>query len=222
MRRTYGQYCTLARALDVVGERWTLLIVRELLVRPRRFGELLEGLPGISRNLLAARLRQLEAEGLIERRKAEQPSGHAYELTEEGKRLAPALAELARWGAGRLGALGPGDAFQGQWMMGTMRATADREAARGVHETYEIDVEGDVFHVEVDDGKVTPRLGHASEPDLTLRTYASVVSSIGAGERSVVDAVADGGVAVEGSSRSVEHFVAIFGSFWGVEGAASG
>jgi len=113
---------------------------------PEALRELLEGLPGISRNLLSARLRQLEVEGLVERRAADSsPGSRVYDLTEEGKGLAPALTELARWGTRRLGTLRPDDAFQGQWVMGTMSAIADRRAARSVYESYEIDVEGDVF-----------------------------------------------------------------------------
>lgn len=220
MRRSYDQYCTLATALDLIGERWALLIVRELSMGPRRFTELLEGLPGIGRNLLAARLRQLQADGIVGQ--PESPSGgwRAYELTEDGRRLAPALTELARWGAGRLGPMRPGVAFRGQWVVGTMVATADRSAARGVRETYEFDVEGDVFHLRVADGSVTPHLGPAPDADLTIRTSPQVLAGIGSGELSVPDALAGGELAADGSPSALEHCLAIFGAAWRMDPAA--
>jgi DNA-binding HxlR family transcriptional regulator len=215
VRRTYGQYCSLAKALDMVGERWTLLIVRELLVRPKRFGELLDGLPGIGRNLLAARLRQLEGEGLIQRREAE--GTRVYGLTDDGRGLAPALTELSRWGAARLGPLGEEEAFQGQWVMGTMAAMANVEATRAVHESYQFDVEGDMFYLRVEDGDVSAYVGRADDPDLIVRTTPQVLAAIGAGEQSVVDALTEQALGIEGSQQALEHALAIFGSVWGVE-----
>jgi DNA-binding HxlR family transcriptional regulator len=103
-RRSYDQYCAMARALDVIGDRWTLLLVRDLLVGPKRYGDLLEGLPGIGTNLLAARLRELEAAGIVERRVLPPPAGSAvYELTEAGQALEPVAFALGRWGTRFLG-----------------------------------------------------------------------------------------------------------------------
>lgn len=93
--RSYDQYCLLARALDVVGERWTLLVVRELLIGPKRYTDLLDGLPGIATNLLSARLKQMEARGLIQRRRLPAPAASTvYELTELGRGLEPTMAAL--------------------------------------------------------------------------------------------------------------------------------
>src|SRR5690606_41307941 len=101
--RSYRQFCALAFALDVVGERWTLLIVRELLAGPRRFTDLLDGLPGISPNLLSERLKRLEQQGLLVRRALPPPAASAvYDLTEYGHGLDPALLALGRWGSRRL------------------------------------------------------------------------------------------------------------------------
>ena len=221
MRRSYDQYCTLATALDVIGERWTLLIVRELQFGPRRFTQLLEGLPGMGRNLLAERLRYLESEQLVRRRELPALAGaHGYELTEDGRGLAPALTELARWGTGRLGPLRPGVAFRGRWVAGTMVAMANIAAARGVKETYELDLEGDVFHLRVDDGRVTPHLGSAEEPDLVIRTRVHVLVGIGTGELSVAGALASGDLAAEGAPWALEHCLAIFAAAWEAEPAA--
>src|ERR687893_1835348 len=100
----YHQYCGLARALDIAGDRWTLLIVRELVPGARRFTDLLEGLPGISRNLLTERLRDLERDGVVARRELPAPVARlVYELTDAGRELADAMVPLIRWGARRLG-----------------------------------------------------------------------------------------------------------------------
>src|SRR3954465_14659960 len=98
-KRSYNQHCAMARALDALGERWTLLVIRELLPGPKRYKDLLEGLPGIGTNLLAARLRDLEAAGAIQRRMLPPPAGAVvYELTDSGRELESVVLDLARWG----------------------------------------------------------------------------------------------------------------------------
>lgn len=212
-RRSYEQYCTLARALDVVGERWTLLLIRELMLGPRRFKDLLTGLPGIGRNLLSARLRHLEGEGLVRRRQLDPPDrSHVYELTPEGRALGPALVELGRWGAGRLASSHEGLFFQPAWAMFPLGYMADREAARGVKETYEFDVEGEAFHLRVDDGSVEPRVGTAPEPDLTLRMDKATLLDLFSGALAPLEAVSAGRVTVEGSPATLERAVAILGA----------
>ena len=108
--RSYDQYCSLARALDIIGDRWTLLVIRELLVRPCRYAELQAGLPGIATNLLAERLRQLEDAGVVSR-----DAQGRYQLTEWGQQLAVPVRELARWGARLMERKADADAFRGQW-----------------------------------------------------------------------------------------------------------
>ncbi|NSC23549.1 helix-turn-helix transcriptional regulator [Streptomyces albus subsp. chlorinus] len=115
-RRSYDQFCAVARALDAVGDRWTLLIVRELLAGPRRYTDLHADLPGVSTDVLAARLKHMEAEGLVERRRQPRPaSGHVYELTGRGRGLLPVLSTLATWGAPALGKPRPTDAVRAHW-----------------------------------------------------------------------------------------------------------
>src|SRR5207253_6396119 len=136
-KRSYGQYCALARAFDVVGERWTPLLLRELAMGPRRFADLLEGLPGLGPSLLVQRLRELEVEGVVAKAYLPPPAArHVYELTDEGRELAEALVPLARWGVRRLGRPREGEAFSFSWMLLFLRATADTEAAHGVHDVY--------------------------------------------------------------------------------------
>ncbi|MBO0821305.1 MAG: helix-turn-helix transcriptional regulator, partial [Nocardiopsaceae bacterium] len=137
MTRSYGQYCGLSRALDVIGDRWNLLIVRELLAGPARYGRLLEGLPGLATNLLAGRLRALEAAGIVERRLSEQPNAVLYALTPWGAGLREPIESLVRWSV-PLMVRGPeGDIFRPHWIVTALRAllagkTAPRPAAVGI------------------------------------------------------------------------------------------
>ena len=210
MPRSYGQYDPLAWVLDVIGERWTLLILRDLLLGPRRFTEILERLPGLSRNLLPTRLRKLEAEGLV-RRRAPTAKGepHLYEATEEAWSLALCFAPLVVWGAHRIGPRRPGDVFRAASFALGMAAFADREAARGVHETYEFDVDGERFHLHVADGHIEPREGAAERPDLVVTTDAETCFRIMRGE-APADLLADGSMTGEGSAEAGVNCLAIF------------
>ncbi len=209
-RRSYGQYCTLASALDVVGERWTLLIVRELMIGPRRFTDLLANLPGIGKNLLTERLRLLEDEGVLLRRRLPPPAdSRVYELTADGRALGPALAELGRWGLGRVGSPHPDRAFRAAWAMFPMSYMADTEAARGVQETYEFRVDEETFHLRVHDGRVTPRAGEAVDPDLVITMDLSTLLELFSGELAALDAVTGGRLAIEGSPGALQNSLAI-------------
>src|SRR5215210_6657355 len=126
----YQHYCALARALDVAGDRWTLLIVRELAPGPRRFTDLIAGLPGVSRKLLTERLRMLERDGIVARTDLPPPAARqVYQLTEDGHDLATAMAPLIAWGARRLGDRQAGESFRARWPAVGMAGLADREAA---------------------------------------------------------------------------------------------
>jgi DNA-binding HxlR family transcriptional regulator len=121
-RRSYQQFCGLARALDRVGERWTLLIVRNLLLGPRRYSDLLHELPGITTNLLAKRLKEMESLGILEKRALAPPAaGEAYALTALGEGLEPAVMELARWGGAFMGAPHPHDRVDIGWGLLSMK-----------------------------------------------------------------------------------------------------
>src|SRR5437899_746909 len=134
----YQQYCALARALDIAGDRWTLLIVRELAPGPRRFTDLIDGLPGISRKLLTDLLRALDGDGIVARQELPPPAARqVYELTDDGRDLAHAMAGLIAWGARRVGERKPTESFRPRWLAVAMASLADREAAKGVRETYQ-------------------------------------------------------------------------------------
>jgi len=182
--RTYGQYCGVALALDIVGERWTMLILREVLLGPRRFSDLLDALPGLSTGLLTARLRALESEGLLRRRRLAPPAASAvYELTDAGRELEPVVLGLARFGGERLGPRDEDLAFRPQWAMLAIRANHDPDAAQGVEAVYQFDIGDDAFHVIVHDGTLevhdgstrAPVVRVVSDPD----TFARVASDPG-------------------------------------------
>src|SRR5438445_11866592 len=143
----YQQYCALARALDVAGDRWTLLIARELAPGPRRFTDLIDGLPGISRKLLTERLRALERDGIIARRELPPPAARqVYELTDDGRDLATAMAPLIAWGARRIAEREPTESFHPRWAAVAMVVLGDREAAKGIRETYQFVIGRSIFH----------------------------------------------------------------------------
>jgi DNA-binding HxlR family transcriptional regulator len=158
MSRSYAQYCPLARALDVVGDRWAMLVVRELSFSPKRFTDLEQRLDGIAPNLLSRRLKELEAAGVVDRRRLDPPAAATvYELTEKGRGLETAMFELAKWGIGFLGAFEGGEAFNLEWLIPALEEMADRDAARGVWEVYEFRIDDASFWVRVEDGDVTVR-----------------------------------------------------------------
>jgi DNA-binding HxlR family transcriptional regulator/putative sterol carrier protein len=212
-RRSYEQYCPGARALDVVGERWTLLLVRELLLGPKRYTDLLDGLPGIAPNVLAERLRHLQQSGIARRTRLRPPAASTvYELTELGERLRPVVLEMARWGLQFLGAPQPGESFKPGWLMQVLEATADPDAARGVHESYEFHIDDAVFHVDVDDGRVQTREGPAADPVLIASTDLDSFLALGSQSLSAADAVASGRMTVEGDPEAGGRALAILAS----------
>jgi DNA-binding HxlR family transcriptional regulator len=212
-RRSYGQACTLARTLDVVGERWTLLLVRELMLGPKRFTDLLAGVPGMGRNLLAERLRRLEAEGLVRRGQLPPPAAsRVYELTGTGRALGPALAELGRWGAERLPPAPPTAYFRPAWAVFPLTYMADIEATSGVHETYEFRIEGERFHVRVDDGTIEPRAGGAPDPDLVITMSSDTLRELFLGDLGATEALTGGLVEVDGAPEALQNALAILAS----------
>jgi DNA-binding HxlR family transcriptional regulator len=168
--RNYGQYCSIARALDVVGDRWTLLIVRELLLRgPCRFTDLKNGLPGIATNLLSTRLKELEGAGLVSREDAPPPVATVlYTLTENGLALEPALKALGLWGLRYMTDERPADAFQARWLAYAptwFTTDADPGAPAAI---IQLIASGEEAVIELGGGQVRTRVGRAADPDLVL------------------------------------------------------
>jgi DNA-binding HxlR family transcriptional regulator len=202
-KRSYGQYCTVARALDVVGERWTLLLVRELSTGPKRFKDLLEGLPGIGTNLLAGRLKALEADGIVRRATLPPPAGSSvYELTELGGSLEPVIVALSRWGARLLDAPRAEDDLRAGWAVVAMRPALGREATSNLSGTYEFRIDGESFHLQTRDSeegqRVEARQGSAPNPDLVIIGDAETFLAVASGRLSPEEAVQSGALWVEG------------------------
>ena len=207
----YQQYCGAARALDVVGDRWTLLIVRELMLGPRRFTDLLDGLPGVSRNLLTERLRALERADVVSRVELPPPAARqVYELTEDGRALADAIVPLVAWGTRRLGVRKPNESFRPHWAALAMATFADREAAKGVSETYQYVVGGTAFHFVVDDGSIQLCYGRAHDPAVTLVTDEETWADMASGKTTGSSAAAAGALTLGGDHEALSRLASIF------------
>ena len=200
MAKRYDQFCPIAHALSLVGERWSLLVVRELLKGPRRYTDLAGGLPGIGTNILATRLRELEAGGVVRKRKLPPPvASTVYELTEYGAGLEEAIHAIARWGARSLGPPERDDVVDPEWGLDAFPALLYPERARGLTETYVIGVDASTFTVRLEDGSLAVELGAADDADLVRPAWTSrrlVRAGLGrpAPDRT---AVADGRVELE-------------------------
>ncbi len=210
-KREYGQYCAAARALDLVGDRWTLLLVRELLIGPKRYTDLQNGLPGIGTNLLADRLKELESEGIVRRRTLPVPAASTvYELTERGRGLEPVLVELARWGVELLGEYGSDQAWRPEWSILAMRATFRPEAARGVRETYQFRIGDEVFYATVQDGAVETGQGRARDRAVAVETDVETFLSVASGRLPLGEAIESGRYRVEGDLEALRRCGEIF------------
>ncbi|WP_228977955.1 winged helix-turn-helix transcriptional regulator [Streptomyces sp. DH12] len=198
-RRSYDQYCAAARALDAVGDRWTLLIVRELLAGPRRYTDLHADLPGVSTDMLASRLRDMERDGLATRRRLPPPSpAYVYELTDRGRALLPVLRALARWGAPALDAPRPTDAVRAHWFAVPLLGALE---AAGEPGTADVRLDEGVFHVRLGaDGGVAYGDGPADAPDARLRMDAATCAAVGGGELTLAEGVKAGRIEVAGES----------------------
>jgi DNA-binding HxlR family transcriptional regulator len=208
----YGRFCPLSRALDVIGERWTLVIIQELLRQPRRYGALLARLPGISTSVLADRLRRLEQAGVVAREPGAVGSGVVYTLTARGRELDEALSALRRWGAGFLA-----------------DPTADGSAQQSFDVTYVEGIQalaGGQFQLVVDDrpatlhftaGRLRQEPGAAPGAELTVRTSSAFLDRWAAGQASWDDGRASGDVIVEGSPAEWPRWLAATGYLLRVE-----
>lgn len=191
-KRSYGQYCGLARALDVVGARWSLLIVRELLVGPARYGELLAGLPGIATNLLASRLKELEEVGVVERTLDTDSNGVAYVLTSWGKELRDTVASLVRWSTPLMISGPQGDAFQGRWLVVALDALLrDRRSKKAV--TIGLSADDAVVAVHADKTGMRVEICGDDQPATVFRGEPAIVLGLASGMLTVEQAVAAGG-----------------------------
>jgi DNA-binding HxlR family transcriptional regulator len=205
--RSYDEYCAVAKSLDVIGDRWTLLVVRELLLRgPSRYTDLRNGLPGIATNLLADRLRDLEAAGLVAREEAPPPVATTlFRLTPRGEELRPVLDELMRFGLPLMFEQKPGDAVRSHWLAGAVEMMVSDRDPKGSPVTLELRTGDGPIAVAARDGKTTVSLGAASDPDSVLTGPERPVLGLLLGFLDQATAEAEG-VRIEGDPAPVERF----------------
>ena len=208
--RSLGQYCGLARALEIVGERWALLLVRDLLVGPRRFSDLRRGLPRIPTNILTGRLRELEDAGIVERRLLPRPeTGVAYALTDFGRDLEPALLALGRWGARTLGDPRPGEVVTVDSLVVALRTAFRPERAAGVHLGVELRFGALTLHARVDDGALAAAPGPLADADLVIEAGPSLRALLDGTLRPAA-ALRRGDVRLTGDRALLDRFVVLF------------
>ncbi len=208
--RTYGEACAAAHALDLIGERWALLVVRELVLGPKRFTDLRAGLPGVSPNVLAERLGGLERAGIVRRRKLPPPAAsRVYELTEWGMELEPVIVSLGRWGA--RSPLRSRDAALGvDSLILSFRTMFDPRAADGLNASYELRIGEDRFRAEVADGRFEVERGTAERSDATIEADPGTLAALVYEGRPLDEALRSGDLKIEGHRSVVERFLALF------------
>ena len=205
--RTYGDGCGIAHALDLVGERWALLVVRELLLGPKRFTDLRGGLPSASTNVLSQRRRELELAGIVRRRKLPPPAGSSvYELTDWGRELKPIVLSLGTW-AVRSPSFPEGAPVGTDSVVLALGTFFDADAAGGLSAHYELRLDDSTFHVHIADGEIEVDRGPAEHPDAIVETDATALSSVIWNGRDLDDAVRAGDIRIEGDRQALGRFL---------------
>ncbi len=211
--RSYNQLCGLAYGLDMVGERWTILVIRELIAGPQRFTDLMNGLPGISTNLLTDRLKKLEQRGLIQRRTLPPPAASTvYELTAVGRGLEKMLLELGRWGSQFI----PADISGVQVLhVGSYALTPKTffrpELAQEMDVVYALDIDGDHQQIHIQRGEIAVQQGQPAAPDVRLTTDALTYLGLLQHHLTPEQAVAAGAAQVDGEIALLNQFIAVCG-----------
>ena len=204
--RSYDEYCSVAKSLDVVGDRWTLLIVRELALRGRcRYTDLRNGLPGIATNLLADRLRELEQAGVVAREDAPPPIATTlFHLTPRGEELRPVLDGLFRWGLPLMTEQKPGDAVQSHWLAGALEETLSDHTPDRPPVEIEVRTGDQPILIRTHDGAIRASLGVASDPDTTLTGEPRPIMGLLLGLLEL-DAAQAAGVRLDGDPKALDR-----------------
>lgn len=208
-QRTYDQYCALAKALDVVGERWTLLIVRELFAGPQRFSDLLQTLPGIGNGLLATRLREMQERGLIEVTELPPPAAsRVYLLTRRGRQLDEAVTSLGRWGASLLAAPDSEEHQHPLWLLQS-RAALTRHSSTCPPELARLDVDvlldGQHHHLRIRSGRAIAGRGPHPQPQARITLDSATLYALSRQEMQIEDALNEGKIKLRGDQESALH-----------------
>jgi DNA-binding HxlR family transcriptional regulator len=212
--KQYGQFCSVARALDVLGDRWALLVVRELLLGPKRYTDLRDGLPGIGTNVLAVRLRKLEDAGIIEREKLPPPSAAAvYALTDDGRALRPVVDELARWGMRLMDQPQRGDAVRAGWLVLSLAVSTPAEGIPAGTEL-ELHVDGEQYTLVADDGGFEALQGPARDPTTVIEAPVRALFRLATGQATRRELENRKQIAIAGDTRRARHFLDAAESAW--------
>lgn len=210
MAKSYAQFCPVAHALELVGERWALLVVRELLNGPKRYTDLAAALPGIGTNILAGRLRDLEGGGIVQKRRLPPPAATTvYELTPYGEELREPLYALARWGARSLGPPNPDDSLSPGWLLNAVRATC-RGWEGDPSPTFELRAgDEEVVTVRFEDGEPIVEVG-SSDADVVIETDPATLFCVASRDQSIKEALGAGAVRITGKRSDAERFLSLF------------
>ena len=209
-KRSYGEACRFAFALDLVGERWALLVVRELLLGPKRFTDLRGGLPHASPNILSERLRELEQAGVVYRRKLPPPAAsQVYELTEWGRELEPVVTQLGAWGA-RSPVPPESQEINASSIVLALRSLFDADAAADLEASYELRLGEETFHVGIAGGELNLERGAAEAPTVTIETDPGTLAALLAGQLELDDALSAGAASIKGSKQGARSFLKLF------------
>lgn len=210
-RRGYGDPCGIARALDVVGERWALLVVRELMFGPKRYSDLHRGLTGMSQNVLSQRLRELEQVAIVRRRTLGPPAAvRVYELTERGVDLEPVLIALGRWGSRVPLDASTTSELSVDALILALKTTFDPGIAGTLRASYQLRVGEDRFHAEIADRQFRVARGEIGDADATIATDAPTLASLVFAGQPLTDAVGAGQVVIDGNDHVVDEFLRCF------------
>jgi len=204
-KRSYHQHCALARALDVVGERWTLLLVRELLTGPQRYSDLSRGLPGMGTNLLAARLRDLQASGIVEH------EGSTYRLTPRGAELEEAVLALARFGLPLMEEPDPDDLWRASWNVVALKYAFRPERAKRMRGVIEYRVDDTCVQARFRDGRIDTAGEARWRPDVVLSANGETFLDLSTGRVEPERAEAEGDLSIEGDRRLYRASLRAFG-----------
>jgi DNA-binding HxlR family transcriptional regulator len=209
-KRTYADPCGIARALDLVGERWALLVIRDLLLGPKRFTDLRAGLPHLSADVLAQRLRELERTGVVHRRRLPPPAGsQVYELSDWGRELEPVVLSLGRWGS--RAPFPPADAqLSVDSIVIALKTLFHAPAADGLHARYQLRLEQQSFRATVADGRLEIARGGAEEPDATIETDTGTLAAVLWHGRRLTAALRSADLKIDGDRQAARRFLDLF------------
>ena len=207
--RSYADPCGVARGLDLVGERWALLIVRELLFGPRRFTDLRAGLPGASPNVLSQRLDDLESAGIVHRRRLAAPAASwVYDLTVWGRELEDVLIAMGRWGS--QSPLVPAAELSARALMLALKTTFAPATAGSLRARFELRLGEDRFSAAIEDGRIELSAGGAQQPDAVIEASAPVLRDLVFGGRPADETLRSGDLLITGDHQAARRFLGLF------------